>query len=174
MNKYIPQLDWRAYYRKFSEQHGGNPLQWQGWMLFPDGWRYSGTDHRGPEAPPQSEEHARHLKTIYWKLRLASVSKEHRQLSSALLGLEQSQRVYSAPLQQRITMDQPAKNEFGDDIVRKVPGSKDLDLGDLRARIAWLTEDIEECNKMLGELARKPEPSGEEDGKAEATTHHQR
>jgi hypothetical protein len=153
MNKHVPQLDWKAYYNRFAEIHGGNPLQWKGWLLFPDGWRYSSTSYQGPEMPPQDEEQAKELRLVYWKMRLASVSKERRELRASLVGLEMMERTFSAPLQQRIVRDVPARNEFGDEVTRKVPGACDLDLEGLRGRLGWLEDDVEQCERVIKELS---------------------
>ena len=148
MNKHIPQLDWNAYFQKFSEAHGGNPLQYKGRLLFPDGWRY-GMNHRGPERAPEGIDEERELMIVYWKLRLASVTKERRELRVALIGLEQSIRVMSQPLQQRIWLEVQSKNEWGQDITNLAPRSCELDLSGLRNRIKELGEDASQCSRIL-------------------------
>src|SRR5437899_1081050 len=79
-------LDWKRWYLRFSEIHGGNPLQWRGRSLFPDGWRYSNSDYSGPELAPRYEAEARELQLVYFRLRLNAVEIEcadiRRQLST--------------------------------------------------------------------------------------------
>lgn len=157
MNKHIPQLDWKAYFARFSELHGGNPLQWRGWLVFPDGWRYSASSHAGPEAAPEDEAQAKFLMSVYWKMRLASVTKERRELRMSLVGLEQQMRVMSAPLQQRIHQEKSIQNEYGKELTVKVASACDLDLGELRSRIRELEEDALQCERVLADLKSSKE-----------------
>lgn len=156
MNKFVPRIDWRATYGRFAELHGGNPLEWRGWLLFPDGWRWSATSHLGPELGPDGEGQRRELRAVYWKMRLASVNKERRELRAALIGLEQAERVHSVPLQQRVARRTTRKDERGNDVPCRIADSCDLDLEGLRNRIAWLEEDAGRCERIVEELAARP------------------
>jgi hypothetical protein len=137
-------LDWRAYFRAFSEAHGGDPVYHGGRLLFADGWQYSSTDHAGPEwAPPESEEELRRLVRAYWKRRLQIVTAERKLLWERLKGLEQLQAAKSLPLQRT------AREPDGEGRVKMVRGPLDLD--GMRARLAWLADDIKWCQGKLDE-----------------------
>jgi hypothetical protein len=158
LNKFIPRIDWRATYRRFSELHGGNPLEWKGWLLFPDGWRWSATSYQGPEAAPENELEAKKLTTIYYRMRLVSVRREWRDLRVVLGQLEQSMRSMSdhdgvSPLQMRIVGEKVGRNKWGDEITLRVPASCDLDLDRLRGRVQWLADDAALCERAINELS---------------------
>lgn len=60
-------LSWKAYYKVFSEKHGGVPILYKGRQYFRDGWSYSATDYAGPEWPPPSDpKELLTLQRVYW------------------------------------------------------------------------------------------------------------
>lgn len=110
LNRSVPKISWRAYFRRFCAEHGGDPFEFKGWLLFRDGWRYSNATYRGPElAPcgcleqPCDCSKRKELSRVYWKLRRASVVRERRLLEMNLRTLEALQRDRSAPLQASLT-----------------------------------------------------------------------
>ena len=135
-------LDWRAYFRAFSEAHGGDPVEHGGRLLFADGWQYSSTDHAGPEWPaPEDEQELRRLQTYYWNRRLWIVRTERNKLYEKLKGLEELQGTKSVALQ--TVARQP--DEAGRSSVKRGP----LDLAGMQARLAWLKADVQWCESQL-------------------------
>ena len=146
--KYIRiDLDWTAYYAKFKEMHGMWPVKFKGRLLFEDGWTYSLTDLKGPEwSPPTEYFELWKLHVAYWAIRRRIVKHERDYLRILLDNLRELQRNKSAPLQQRFV----AYNE--DREGNQVPSYefKDVDLLSIEeGRLAWLEEDVRECNERL-------------------------
>lgn len=137
-------LDWRGYWLAFLERHGGNPVPYKGVLLFADGWTYSATDYAGPEwGPPASLEERQALHEAYWSERLRVVKEEHFGLVKLRESLEQAQGTHSVPLMAR----RLHRDENG--TVRWI--SAPLDTAALATRIAWLAQDIAECEEKLKE-----------------------
>jgi len=146
-----PRIDWRAYFFRFSTEHGGDPVQFEGRLLWADGWGHSATDYRGPEYPPPEDpvELAR-LARAYWQERRRMVTAERRLLSARLENLESLQRGRSVALQQReLAVDERSGT------ASVVTG--DLDLSALRGRLAWLGQDAADCERKLTELVEREE-----------------
>jgi hypothetical protein len=96
-------LDWKAYYQRFSEQHGGNPIIYKGRQLFSDGWTYSITDYAGPEWPPPKDlKEFASLKKVYWYTRWNRAKNELVALRDRFVALKGLQSEKSVPLQQVI------------------------------------------------------------------------
>ena len=70
-NEVSVQIDWEAYFKDFCKAHG-EPEQYGGRLIFPDGWSYGLQDYVGPEWPPPKEERELlRVQTIYWSLRVS-------------------------------------------------------------------------------------------------------
>lgn len=139
-------LDWRAYFKRFCEQHGGNPVSHGGRLLFGDGWSYSSTDYMGPEwSPPTDPDELRVLLTAYWTRRRLIVKAEYDALAKTFDGLKRDAAVRSVPLQQRIVVQE--ENAEGKIVVRQQ--AIDLDLQAVQLRLEWLRGDVEQCNSKL-------------------------
>lgn len=156
IDRFVPKISWRAYFKRFCAEHGGDPFEFRGWLLFRDGWRYSNTSHRGPELPPQNEGERRDLSRIYWKLRRAAVNLERRTLEMNLRTLEALQRDRSAPLQAAI--------EHRDKVTNPVTGQqewqvevehRDADFQGIRDRIDDLRHWEAECARELDALKQE-------------------
>lgn len=154
------ELDWVGYFKAFSEAHGGNPLVHGGRLLFPDGWRYSASDYAGPEwAPPDDPEAHRALLRAYWGRRKGVVNSEARQLRGDLDHLRGLQSVRKVPLQalRYVKVTDP---ETGTSGYKAVSGP--LDLTAMEGRLAWLQDDLTECDRVLAALRNaKPSPATE-------------
>ena len=138
-------IDWRAYFESFREAHGRFPLLYKGRLLFPDGWTYSSTDHRGPEwPPPEDDEGLLALVITYWRLRRDAVKKELIVARDRLATLEELLRTKHLPLIQSTSM---VDQETG----RTRTSSKPLDAEGARHRVLWLEDDLKECNLELGD-----------------------
>lgn len=145
-------LDWRAYFKRFCEQHGGNPVSHGGRLLFGDGWSYSSTDYMGPEwAPPVDAEERKILLTAYWTRRRDIVAAEHASLTKTFEGLRRDALLRSVPLQQRILFQE--ENAEGKMVVRQQ--AVDLDFGAVQLRLEWLRGDVEQCDEKLAELQKE-------------------
>lgn len=149
----IARLDWPAYFRVFCEAHGtdgepGWPVYYRGQLLFADGWRYSSTDHSGPEWPPPDDPgQLKELLTFYWKRRLAIVESERVKVATQLINQEQAQRGRNQPLQ--VTWTIREEMDDGRIVRRQAKGAATLD--NLKARLSWLEGDVEKCvGKLLG------------------------
>jgi len=141
----IVDLDWQAYYRTFKETHGGDPVPYQGRLLFPDGYMYSSNDFMGPEFAPETPKQQRRLSQIYWLKRRKCVQREHDWLERQIQTLDDFQHTKSAPLQQRVTY-------YSEESHSKVTETVELSLDNLRGRLAWLEADINACQLQLKEL----------------------
>lgn len=138
-------LDWPAYFKAFCAVHG-EPVEWKGRLIFPDGWAYSKTDYSGPEyPPPASAEELRQLLLHYWEKRYSMVSQEAQELKAQLDSLRKAQQVRSAPLQ-RVAYS--GLDENGRSILERGK----LDLEPLRARLEWLALDAVDCLKQIETL----------------------
>lgn len=140
----LPRLSWPAYFLRFCEVHG-DPVSYQGRLLFADGWSHSAVDYRGPEFPaPEEQKEAVALRLAYWLCRSRVVSEELQELSRQLQRLEDSQSMCSVALQQVVYYQnadgQPARR------------TEDLDLEYTIGRVAWLREDLEECQAQATQL----------------------
>lgn len=99
------QLDWKAYYKRFSELHGGYPIVYKGRQLFHDGWGYSTTDYAGPEYPPPKDPvELVKLQKVYWYTRWNRAKNELLMLEQRYSALKGLQSDKSAPLQQVVTI----------------------------------------------------------------------
>lgn len=153
-------VDWKAYWKAFSEFHGGNPVEWEGRLLFEDGWMYSATSYRGPEFPPPPTEKDGKpdpkgiadllvLKKIYWRRRKTIVQAALNQVADVIEQFEQDQRVRKVPLQVK-RWEKSEDGAFG-------WATSELDLEPLRLRRTELETDLEHCNKRLEELNQNAE-----------------
>lgn len=98
-------LEWRAYYQRFSEMHGGYPIIYKGRQYFADGWSYSMTDYAGPEWPPPTDpEELATIQKVYWYTRWNRARNELMVLRERYDGLKGLQETKSAPLQQIVTV----------------------------------------------------------------------
>lgn len=137
-------LDWKAYFRAFCEIHGREPVVIQGRLLFPDGWQYSLDNYEGPEYPPQSEEEAEALATVYWRRKQRIVYGEWVRLKRTLAQLELMRDTRSAPIQQKyLSYNDTAEGP------RMGMVSCPVDFRAIRGRIDQLQADLNEC---LGHL----------------------
>lgn len=143
-------LDWRAYFARFCEAHGNNPVEHGGRLLFADGWRYSMTDHAGPEWPPPSGADFKELQRAYWNKRLALVEVERGRLQRTIGELQQLQDQRRVPLQQRTIV---WSDDYAEDGHRMATvNCSDVQLMPLQQRLKLLTADVAHCGKMLKEL----------------------
>lgn len=143
-------LDWRAYFVRFCEAHGNNPVEHGGRLLFADGWRYSSTDHAGPEWGPPSSEELKKLQRAYWEARLVLVERERGRLQATIIELEGLQSQRRVPLQQRTFA---WSDDFAEDGHRMATiSSSDVQLMPLQQRLKLLIADVAHCGKMLKEL----------------------
>lgn len=144
-------LDWRAYFNRFSRAHGGDPVQYRNRLLFRDGWTYSATDYGGPEwAPPEDLDEKRLFIVAYWTRRRQIVLFERDQLAITLRELRHAQELKSVPLQQAIRYE--ALNVDGKPTMATAVG--DIDFEALQGRLDWLTLDMDQCNQKLRELTK--------------------
>lgn len=142
INSPIPltEIDWDAYWEHFKAIHGEH-IEYEGKLLFPDGWRYSSTDPSGPEYPPEDEKARRRWIKVYWKQRLSYCVKEQKELSAQYVGLQKLAEVRSAPIFQR----EYSLDDNGDLVSEAVP----LDLEMYRGRMEWLIQDMQRCQSVI-------------------------
>lgn len=140
------QLDWQAYFKRFCEAHGGEPLEYKGRLLFRDGWQYSNSDYAGPEfAPPIDLAACLALRVTYWRRRREAVALELYELENSYQGLQQLQAKLTAPLQCTIRYE----NDEGKSELR----TEDINFEMMAERLSWLRSDIQDCNTHLSELS---------------------
>lgn len=137
-------IDWIAYFREFSQTHGGNPVFYRenkvtgegGYLLFSDGWMYSRLDASGPEIPPSDEKDAKKKVRAYWAVRLAVLKEALTAAREEVLRLAREQDSRSAELQTVRMVDKQ---------VETAP----LDFDLLVERVRDLHSQVEECRERL-------------------------
>lgn len=140
-------LNWRAYYGRFKQAHGGDPVVFKGRLLFQDGWIYSSTDYKGPEwGPPEDPKELCLLKVCYWRQRRHRVRVELEHTRDVLTELMELQRTKSVALQQSYA-------SIDEETGKRKVHSRDLDLSDIRkGRALWLEQDLVECDARISEI----------------------
>lgn len=138
-------LDWRAYFRRFCQEHGGNPVDLGDKIVLPDGWSYSRTRYEGPEWPPPPEPQLSALMTRYWTERRGIVSQELKHLTFARTDLRDAMAARSAPLIRRAGVKDEATGE-------RRWQSEELTLDAIDERIKWLVDDVALCDAELAKL----------------------
>jgi len=152
VNKIQPQfpqlkvkLDWKNYYFKFSEQHGGNPVVYKEVQLFCDGWRYSLTDYAGPEyPPPEDKKELRKLQLVYWYTRWNRAKNELNFVEQKAVMLRNLQSTKDGQLQHIVT----SEDENG----KKLRESVDYNPHLFDHVIRFLKNEVEDANKHLAAL----------------------
>lgn len=148
LSPYCPiELDWYAYWLRFRQLHGDNPLEYgDGRLLLPDGWQYADDGERGQEYPPPADErrHQR-LQLWYWRRRLQIDEDESATVGRLRNSFESLQAAHSAPLQQVLPGGEGR-------------AASDLDLSALDGRTSWLQYDIGLCRAVISELERRGLP----------------
>ncbi len=142
------QLDWRAYFLGFCEAHG-DPLPFEGRLLFPDGWTYSDRRYEGPEwPPPEDPVELKRITLWYWKLRKMTVSGELAKVREMVNWVKQNQQGRGARLQYRAWIEgEQGQGRFE---------AKDLDPLALELRQRFLEDDLAECESKMKELTDGP------------------
>ena len=138
-------LDWRAYFRRFCREHGGNPIDLGDVICLPDGWTYSRSRHEGPEWPPPPEPRLTALLVRYWETRLGIVSQELTYLEHARLGLRDAMVQRSAPLMRKRRVKDEATDKWSWSL-------EEVSLDAMDHRLAWLRGDAEYCEEELKRL----------------------
>lgn len=139
-------LDWREYYRRFEQAHG-EPILFEGRLLFRDGWRYSCTSYGGEEIePPPIKADLLRLQRVYWTERRKFVQTEINLIEARMQRLKQEQNMRSMPLvvKQRRFEDGKLRveaAEFGPDY--------------FSGRLAWLRGDLKDCERALLQLDKE-------------------
>jgi hypothetical protein len=153
------ELDWKAYWEHFKAVHGEH-VEYEGKLLFPDGWRYSATDYSGPEYPPDGEQERQRWIVIYWQTRLSYCRQELVYVNDLYVRMKQLAAARSAPLFQF------GEVKIGDDGLLTQEESVPLDLESLEGRIGWLKEDINRARKMVLTLTDTSQPFHKREEKA--------
>lgn len=145
-------VNWREYFKEFSNLHGGNPVLYRqdkesgkgGYYLFPDGWMY-GREASGPEMAPPATVRLRLIKD-YWTIRYQIVREELYLKANEFRDLVRLQASRSAPL----VMPQAVKVENDDGIVigKKIV-NQTIDFEILLYRIKELSQALVECKERL-------------------------
>ena len=139
------ELDWEAYFKDFCNAHGKYPVVAGDLLLFPDGWRYSSTDHAGPEYPPPTDpDRLNQLLRSYWLRRYDIVRREYRRVDALYSSLRNLQSGKSVTLKQRVS--------FRDDDGQVRTSAEPVNLTLLEKRIEWLNTDVDTCLSKLKEL----------------------
>lgn len=141
-------VDWRKVWEAFKAKHGV-PVPWKNVLLFPDGWTHGAADYRGPHFPPPTDANElRLMKLAYWSIRRKLCEVERRYLWEAIQGIRNVQRSYEVDVPFYITLPM-RDDETGTLKFRRVPVNPDeWEAG----RLAWLTNNVAECDLHLREL----------------------
>ena len=151
------QLDWRAYYYRFVEEHG-QPVPWKNRLLFPDGWTYSNVDYTGPEYPPPTDpEDLLALRVYYWGRKIVELEKKLRKARNEMEALRRLQQQRSVPLQCPVVYwDDDGKKRRR---LRDEARTRDADLEEMfvthRSGIIALETEITRCRAELNQLQEK-------------------
>jgi len=142
-------LNWKAYFKKFCEEHGEDPVQYMGnRLLFRDGWMYSSVDFEGPEyIPPEDSKKLDVLLLYYHRSKLAFIKQEFEYLSQMLNSLTGFQTNKSVPLQETIT--------FENDEGKSQAVTQDWEPSVLTDRIECCQEIIDKCNNEIKSIKEK-------------------
>lgn len=139
-------LDWKAYFHKFVEAHG-EPIRFDGRLLFRDGWGYA-MNHAGPEFPPPDDpKRLKRLRRQYWDKQLAKLTSERDALNDRIKMLIDWGDRKSLPLQERRSY--PIKEGSP---IRKWDEPQDLDVGWLKSKLAGVDYLVSEAVEELEEL----------------------
>ena len=134
-------VDWAEYFRRFSDLHGGNPVELGGVLVFEDGWQYSATDPSGPEYPPPTKlEELLKLRLAYLRERAGIVRDEVKALREARARLAELLLAKNAPLPRRVFLGK-------DDKGLATWEHQDLSLIAIDARLEWLDADLAETER---------------------------
>lgn len=153
---FVIRLDWKDYWERFKDAHG-EPVMWQGWLLFSDGWLHHASDYAGEEKPPPEDtEELRTMQLAYWRTRRTIVGRERGSLRRFCEELKQSQGAKSMPLrmvqwvQQHDTDGNPIPGPKGRKSERCDVKVEDIENG---RRMSDLNAAWDECNKALATLS---------------------
>ncbi len=137
------QLDFKAYFLEFCKVHG-EPVEYTGRLLYPDGWGYSLTEYEGPEFhPPLDNRELDILILNYWLIRRSNLHTLLLKCEHELKQLVDMQASHSLPLQQIVRIQE------GD---RTRKHYKPLTTNTLEQKIDWIRLDLVECDKRLKEI----------------------
>lgn len=141
-------LDWRAYWKEFSRQHGDYPVRYRGRLLFRDGWTYSNSSYEGPEWPPPSTDREKAiLLRAYWLLRKREVRAVWWEQYQELEQLRRLQSVKSLPLVHSSVWI--TKDESGTPKRQRYEGPVDFAL--MEGEVNRLKTELDECERGLRE-----------------------
>lgn len=151
-------LDWKAYYRRFSEAHGGNPIVYKGRQLFRDGWTYSLNDYAGPEWPPPADpKELLTLQKVYYYTLWNRAQNELMALRSRYDAIKGLQETKSVPLQQSVEVrdnEAPVGKQVSKHTQDWVPDVFEL-------VIAYLEQEVNTSNEHIQQLKEKSDASQE-------------
>lgn len=137
-------LDWRTYFLEFCKVHG-EPVEYNGRLIFRDGWAYSSTDYKGPEyAPPANNVDLDEIVVRYWVLKRELLRRKLAETQLQLQHYRELMESRSLPIQQVVL----GHNEDG----TQRRDNKRLDLRGLEHRENWLITDLAECDERLREI----------------------
>ena len=137
-------IDWAEYWRAFCEEHG-EPVPFEGRLLFADGWTYSSSDHAGPEwPPPEDGGRLLFMRRSYWQQRRHMVRTELEGLRDQAENLARLQESKGLPLRGSISYS--SGNGI---VVEKVQGPQKF-----ADRAIWLKGDLARCEVELAGINR--------------------
>ncbi len=143
-------LDWKEYFRLFLEEHG-EPILYNGKLLFQDGWQYSSTQYQGPENPPPEDTKELHyLQVVYWTYLAKKFIEEIRVISNQIRSLKDWSKVRSLPLQSRVSYRDMSLEGT---LIRKLSPPENLNLRSLETSLDDLRIFYSEAETRLKELS---------------------
>jgi hypothetical protein len=138
-------VDWRAYFHEFTKVHG-EPILFRGKLLFRDGWQYA-QDYKGPEwGPPEEPKELAKLVSLYYKHRLAILTRKQHDLKELLHDFEQAQSIRKIPLYHKVIVV--------DDEGRRMRQSQPIAIKEWQDQVKWLDRDMQECNDRIAEAVK--------------------
>jgi hypothetical protein len=153
-------LDWREYFLRFCEDHGGNGIDLGDRIVFDDGWSYSSSRYEGPEWPPPPDPaELRRLMIRYWAERRGLVADELRHLQAVRRGLKEAMVQRSSPIMRK----RLSRRRDGEGEREWFWEREEVKLNAMDERIAWLASDVACCEAELLRL------NGPEEAHAAAT-----
>lgn len=134
-------LDWKAYFDAFCEKHG-DPVEWGGRVLFPDGWTYSITSYQGPEyMPPEDPKALLRLQAEYWRVRYERIREVYHTVRELIERLKKAQAFRDGRLYHRYSMVE--QNEYGERV--RVTHTEPVNLTPYVSKLRELAADLDKC-----------------------------
>lgn len=154
-------LDWKAYFDDFCLAHG-DPVEYGGRVLFPDGWTYSLTSYKGPEwQPPLDPKALRDLQIAYWGVRYNTTLAQFEMLKGFLQDILKLQQGRDRPLKHKYVVT----TDTGEGVIREVLVG-DVTTSAYRQKLLEMSTELKRCKEAIKELGANNVSSNRGEGRS--------